>query len=116
MRSNRGARFADHLNPLKIANELYDTYDFASFTVATATTDYDVKANQSALFKNAPRASGMIIWHDQTVTIKFNSTDMPGITHDVAYEPHNWFDKIEITNIYITNASGSTATIRIFLI
>jgi len=116
MRSNRGARFADHLNPVKVASEIYDSYDFASFTVADSTTDYDVKANQTALFKNASRASGMIIWIDQTVTIKFNSTSMPGITHDVAYEPYNWFDKIEITNIYITNASGSTVNVRIFLI
>ena len=116
MRSNRGARFADQLNPVKDANEIYDTYDFASFIVADSTTDYDVKANQSALFKNAPRASGVMIWHDQDISIKFNVDTMPAITHEAVNSPHEWFNKLEVTNIFITNASGSTVNIKIFLV
>jgi len=116
MKSLRGARFADHLSPVKVADDLYDTYDYAGFNVTTGTTDYDVKANQTALFKNAARASGMILWSNYDVTIKFNATTMPGIPHSTDYEPHEWFNKLEITNIYITNASGSTAAIKIFLI
>lgn len=116
MRSRRGARFADHLDPIKTASELYDTYDYAEFTVADSTTDYDVKTNQATLFKNAPRASGMILWIDQDVSIKFNSVSMPAIDQDAVYAPFNWFDKLEITNIFITNASGATVNVKVFLV
>ena len=116
MRARRVAVHADHLDPIKTAHELYDTYDYASFTVADGVTNYDCDAQQSALFKNAPQAFGIIIWADQDLTIRFNDTDMPGIVHEAIYAPHEWFDKLKISNVYITNASGSTANVKVFLI
>lgn len=115
MKTRRGAPSANNLDPIKIAHEAYDTYDYDSFSVATATTNYDCKANET-LFVNVPVALGAIIWSDQDITIRFNSTSMPAISHEAVYSPHEWFDKLEITNIYITNNSGATANIRIFLV
>lgn len=116
MLARRGAAHANSLDPVKTSHELYDTYDYASFTIATATTDYDVKANQSLLFKNVPKSSGIIIWADRDISIKFNDTSMPSISHEVVYSPHEWFDKILCTNLFITNVSGSIANIRIFIV
>ena len=116
MRGRKGSQSANNLDSIKVAQETFDTYDYASFAVATATTDYDVDAQQSALFKNVPVGYGVIIWSDVDISIKFNDTDMPAISHEAVYSPHEWFNKIEITNIYITNTSGSTANIRIFLV
>lgn len=114
-RSNRGSISASNLNPVKVSQDVYDTYDYDSFTVATATTDYDAKANET-LFRNVPIGRGVIIWSDQDISIKFNSTSMPAISHEAVFSPHQWFDKLEIMNIYITNTSGNTANIRIFLV
>jgi len=116
MRARRVAVQANHLDPVKVAQEVYYTYDYAAFAVSTATTDYDCESNQSALWNNLAIAMGVIIWSDQDVTIKFNDTTMPGISHEAVYAPHEWFNKLQVTNIYITNASGSTANIRIFLV
>lgn len=116
-RGARGSRFSDNLNPLKTVNELYDEYDFvASFAVADSTTDYDVKTQQSTAFKNVPFAHGVIIWCDQDISIKFNDTDNPAIVHEAVYAPHEWFDKLKISNIYISNSSGNTANVKIFLV
>lgn len=115
MRSRRGAPSASNLDPIKTTHEAYTTYDYDSFTVATATTNYDCKAQES-LFINVPVGLGVIIWSDQDVTVRFNDTAMPAISHEAVYSPHEWFDKLEITNIYITNNSGNTANIRIFLV
>lgn len=116
MRGRRVAVAVDNLDPVKTAHEIYDTYDYASFTVANGTTNYDCDTQQSALWKNVHIATGAIIWSDQDVTIRFNNTDMPAISHETVYSPHEWFDKLQITNIFITNTSGATANVRIFLV
>ena len=115
MKSRRGAQSANNLDAIKVAQSTYDTYDYDSFTVADSTTNYDCKANES-LFINVPVAEGVIIWSDQDITVRFNDTDMPAISHEAVYSPHEWFNKLEVTNIYITNASGATANIRIFIV
>ena len=111
----KGARFSDSLHPLKVADQLYDTYDWDEFTVANGTTNYDVSAQQSAMFSNVPRAWLAIIDSDQDVTIRFNSTDNPAINHEVIKAPWEWRNILEITNMYITNNSGSTVNIKVFL-
>jgi len=94
---------------------IHEIYDWASFTVNTATTNYDVKANIAALFNNIPRAKGCVIQTDQAISIRFNNTAYPAIALATARQPGEWINKISINNIYITNASGSTATIAIML-
>jgi len=116
MRARRSAVSVNSLDPVKTAHEVYDTYDYASFTVATATTNYDCEAQQSTLWLNVPIATGVIVWSDQDITVRFNNTTMPAISHEAVYSPHEWFDKLQVTNIYITNTSGNTANIRIFLV
>ena len=110
-------RYSNRLFPTKVVNELYDVYDFVpSFTIATATTDYDLKTQQATAFKNLSRAWLVIIWTDQDLTIKFNATTNPAITVPMGESPFEFRNIIEVSNIYISNASGETANIKVMLV
>lgn len=92
-------------------------YDFAQFTLNTGTTDYNVKSNQATLFVNIPLASKVFIWSNFNISFKFNSTSNTAIPLDVGNgeSPFEGRDLILATNIYLTNTSGSNATIKILL-
>ena len=92
-------------------------YDFAEFSLPTATTDYDVKSNQSALFSNILVAKKIFIWSTQNISFKFNSSGYTAIPLDVGNgeSPFEGKDIFLVKNIYLTNASGSSSTIKILL-
>ena len=93
-------------------------YDNAEFTVANATTNYNVKTNQANLFGGADSDAGLNVYYvrivtDQTVTVRFNSTSNDAITITSSQSPFVMDEIIEVENIFITNNSGSTANMRI---
>jgi len=93
-------------------------YDNSEFSLATGQTDYDVATNQTYAWNNVTVAKYMTIRTDQTITIKLNSDSNDAITVTSSDSPYVFdYEKLglEITNVYITNASGSTAAIKIFL-
>lgn len=93
-------------------------YDAASFTVATGQTNRDIKANEASLWNNFADARFMRITTDQTVSIRLNSTSNPAIVMTATESPRKFTrseEGIVITNIYITNASGSTANMKVEL-
>ena len=47
----------NEMNPL--------TYDWASFTIATGQTNYDVKTNVVALFSNVPVAKNFVLFFNK---------------------------------------------------
>lgn len=116
MNNAKGTRFSDHAIPQKMVSQLYDIYDYASFTVTDSTTDYDVADQVAALFKNVENAWLCRIDTNQDVTIKLNDDANPGIGLIAADGIYEFRDILKITNIFITNNSGSTATIKIFLV
>lgn len=93
-----------------------DVYDYAEFTVADSTTNYDVKSNIATLFKNVGIGRRVQIWVDQTISIRFNSTSMPAINPALFEQPYSFEDWVLIKNIYITNASGNLATIKVLMV
>lgn len=102
-------------NPIETVPFTDDTYDFvASFAVSDPTTNYDVDVNQSAAFSNIEVARCMILWTDQDITVRLNSTSNPAIAVSAGDSPIEIRDMIQITNIYITT-TGITANIKIFL-
>ena len=115
-RLNQSARFGDRQMPLKVSQELYDVYDYAEFVVGTGVTDYNVLANQSALFKNCKSAWLVLMEYNKDISIKFNNTDMPAIACGYETSPREWRDVFKVSNIFITNNSGATATIGILLV
>lgn len=93
-------------------------YDAVSTTVATGQTNRDMKANNATLFANVDKARFCRITTDQTVTIRFNSTSNPWIVMTATESPRKWTrteEGLVITNIYVTNASWSTANMKLEL-
>lgn len=110
-------RFAVGQEPIIVADRIDTKYDFVpSFAVATATTDYDLDVQQSAAFLNVPKAWLVIIWTDQDISVRLNSTPNPLIPVPAAESPFEFRNIIAVTNIYITNNSGSTANIKVMLV
>ena len=87
-------------------------YDSISKSIATATTDYDWKTTGGG-FDNSVKSNFVSIRSDKAITIKLNSTSNDAIGID-AGEPFEINSEIFITNIYVSNASGDTAVVRIF--
>lgn len=99
------------------ADLINGAYDYATFTLNTGTSDYDVKSNQSSLFQNIIVAKKIFIWSNQNISFKFNSTIYSAIPLDVGNgeSPYEGKDILLVRNIFISNSSGSQATIKILL-
>ena len=110
-------RFAGGQEPVITAERIDTLYDFVnSFTVANGISDFDLDTQQSDSFKNVPKAWLVIIWTDQDISIKLNSTSNPSISVPAGESPFEFRNIIAVTNIYITNASGDTANIKVMLV
>ena len=99
-------------------DSICNIYDAVSTTVATGQTNRDMKANNATLFANVSEANYCLITTDQTITIRFNDTSNPGIIMTSSESPKTWKrgeQWLKISNIYVTNASGSTANMKIEL-
>lgn len=97
------------------AMNLNEAYDWATFTLTTGTSDYDVKGNQSNLWKNIARARKVVIETTKNISVKFNSTSYPAVALDAGESPMELIDKLDVIRMYLTNSSGSDSTIRIWL-
>ena len=92
-----------------------EKYDSAEFTLATGQTNYNVKTNQAASFSNIPVAKRLEIRTNVAISVKFNSSANAAITISPTDSPYT-MEWLEVTNIFITNNSGSTASIKILLV
>ena len=92
-------------------------YNNAEFTVANATTNYNVASNQTNLFGGASSIVSIPyfirIMTDQTITVKLNSTDNDAITITSSSSPFVLDETIEVQNIFVTNNSGATANVKV---
>ena len=95
---------------------LDQAYDWVEFTLSNGETNYDVKANQSNLFSKVLLARSCVVWTTRNITLRFNSTNFAAIKLDAGESPAEFMNKINISNIYLTNASGSDSTVRIWLL
>lgn len=107
-----------YFDAVDVVPQYDDVYDSAEFSLTTGNTNYNVKTNESTSFVSVPRAHSIIIRTDQTITVRFNSISNSAITISRGEGSLTITRDIglEITNIYVTNASGSTAAIKIFLV
>lgn len=99
-------------------DSITSVYDAVSTTVATGQTNRDMAANNATLFANVTEANYCSITTDQTITVRFNSTSMPWIVITSSESPKKWTrweQGLKISNIYVTNASWSTANMKIEL-
>lgn len=96
-------------------------YENIEFNVSTGSTNYDVDSQQSTFLSlfgltNAAKeyASRVSIRTNNTITVKLNSTSDYSITIASTDSPFV-IEGVEIRNIYISNSSGSTAAVKLFL-
>lgn len=104
-------------------------YENLEFNLSTGQTDYSLVTNQlsptgsfNSYFGavNGANASGgreatrAQIRTNQTISVKLNSTSNNSITISSTDSPFV-IDGIKITDIFITNGSGSTAAVKILL-
>ena len=103
--------------PEKTAVEYFDIYESKEFTVANGQTNYNVKTQVTDAFTDIVKAHAVIIRTDQTITVRFNSTDNDAatITASEGQLVLTSDMRLEITNIFITNSSGATANVKIML-
>jgi len=92
-------------------SKLGDAYDSMEFTLATASTNYDVRSNVTGAFVNHDYYTTINIRSDKNLTIRFNDTANGAITI-VSGRPFELNDLMKIDQIYVTNASGDTAAIK----
>lgn len=100
---------------MSVIDSYNTTYDAVSTTVVTGQTNRDMKANNATLFANVDQARFVRITTDQTVTLRFNSTTNPWIIMTASESPRKFTRAEEgliVTNIYVTNASWSTANMK----
>jgi hypothetical protein len=93
-------------------NSLTQSYDSAEFTLATGNTDYNVRTQVAAFFNSIKVYRRVEIRTNANISIKLNSTSNSAISVSFTDSPYT-LDIIEVTNIFITNASGSTASIKL---
>ena len=92
---------------------LTDAYDVPEFNVTTATTDYDVDTQNADAFSNVKKASWVSIRTNYTITVKFNETTNGAFTVTATDSPYEIGFKFD--NLYISNASGNTAAVKLFI-
>ncbi len=91
-------------------------YDWESFTLSSGESDYDVATERAALFNNIPVARNIVIFHNKAIKMRFNSTLSPLITAPIYKSPFQSPERfLEVKNLFLTNDSGSDATIEVFL-
>lgn len=103
---------------MSVIDSFNTTYDAVSTTVATAQTNRDMKANNSTLFLNVTTARFVRVTTDQTISIRFNTTDMPAIIMTASESPRKFTrgeEGLVVSNIFVTNASWTTANMKIEL-
>lgn len=97
-------------------SHLDQAYDFVEFTLNNGQTNYDVKANQTSLWNNVALAQSCVIWTTQDITCRLNNTDFPALKIDADESPAEFKKILNISNLYLSNASGSNSTVRIMLL
>lgn len=92
------------------------SYDYASFSLNTGESDFDVSAEVAALFSNVKVARNVVIFFNKAISAKFNNTLMPAIALGINRSPFQSPERfLDISNIYLSNSSGETATVEIIL-
>jgi hypothetical protein len=107
---------------LYIQMQTNNLYDYKSFNIDTETTDYDVRTNQTDLWSNIDTAWMCRLTFNKAITLKVNLDTMPWISLATT---DSWctlgngtdftFPVAYISNLFISNASGDTVTVWVYL-
>lgn len=111
--SPENTRFQERGAPHKMEFPLDTSYDSVEFNLADGQTNYDLDAQQSGAFNNLTVWTSVFIRTNKDITIRLNASTNDAISIREYESPFHLRSEIEITNIYLTNASGATAAIKL---
>lgn len=104
---------------MNTSNNVDRIYESIEFNLTTGQTDYQLTANQStflAYFGTSTQAgrypSDVLIRTNNTISVKLNSSTQQSITITSTDSPFR-ITGVQIADLFITNASGSTAAIKL---
>jgi len=103
-------------DPVLCYPEETNFYDSVEFNVPASTTNYDVDANVADAFTNVPVARFVELITNCDITVRFNLNTNHGITVLATDGKLNILpdrERLKVTNIFITNATAGTATIKL---
>ena len=89
-----------------------DAYDSVEFTLTNGASDYDLDAQQATFKANVAEPMYVEIYTTQDISVKFNATTNHAVT--INANTTRSFDRQIARNIYLTNASGSNSTVRVY--
>ena len=103
---------------MKTNTVTYKHYENVEFNLSTGQTDYNLASNQSEFLAVFGTTLGRFptqvsIRTNNTISVKLNATTQDAITitsTDVPFVIRG----IEISNLFFTNSSGSTAAVKLF--
>jgi len=91
-----------------------NTIDSAAFNVTNGQSDYDVRTNVAAAFSNVKVYKRLELRVDGDITLKLNKTTNPGIAIGKLDSPYVIPFDMDVTDLYISNASGATVAVKLF--
>ena len=98
-------------------------YENIEFNLTTGQTDYNLDSNQTSFltsfgvgdgFPVGEYASYLQIRTNQTISVRINSVSNHSITIASTDSPFT-VQGVQIRNLFLSNSSGSTAAVKIFL-
>lgn len=100
-------------------NEVHTAYNSIEWNLDDETTNYSLKTNQETAFVGLNKGDGVVATHmelrtDRTITFRLNANTNHAVTVASTDSPYT-VDTVEITDVFLTNASGDAAAIKIFL-
>ena len=93
-------------------HHLSEKYESYTSSIANAASDWDLKAQETAFDKSGVY-SLVKVRTDQTISVKFNNTSNDAVTITSSESPKEF--NLPVRNVYVSNASGSTASVQIEL-
>lgn len=81
-----------------------------AFTVANGASDLNIREAVDGPFNGMTYFYHLKITTDQTITVRFNFDDEPTVEITAAMSPYT-LEWVAVDNLFISNASGSTANI-----
>ena len=93
--------------------KIRNPYESVEFSLVTATTDYDLDAEQTTFKAVLNDPQYCRIYTSQNISIKFDSTSNHAISLNAGTTSD--FDRQSFRNIFLTNTSGSSSIVRIYI-
>lgn len=104
---------------MKTNSVCYKHYENIEFNLSTGQTNYDLDSNQSTFLEvfgaanNNRFPTSVEIRTNETISVRLNTTSGHSVTIASTDSPYK-IEGIEISNMFLTNSSGSTAAVKLF--